>query len=46
MSDQERQELIVAIGLRAKYSAAYLESLSDEELNELYDRLSGDGHVH
>lgn len=38
MSEEEREQLITAIYLRTNYALSYLESLSDEDLREHYER--------
>lgn len=38
MSKEERDELIFACSMRTNYSEEYLESVSDEELIEIYNR--------
>ncbi|MEK4713450.1 hypothetical protein [Sporosarcina sp. FSL K6-5500] len=46
MGKAERDEKVFTCTLMTKYSESYLESLSDEKLSEVYDRLmqkQGDG---
>lgn len=41
MSKAERDEKIFTCSMITNYSESYLESLSDEELLEVYDRVMG-----
>ena len=41
MSEQERDEKIFACSMTTNYSENYLESLSDEKLLEIYERVMG-----
>lgn len=41
MSKDERDEKICACSMTTNYSESYLESLSDEDLLKIYDRVMG-----
>lgn len=41
MTNEEREELIFICTLRTAYSEDYLESLSDQELIEIYNKSGG-----
>ena len=45
VSEAERDEKVFACSMTTNYSESYLESLSDEDLLEVYERVMKSGNV-